>query len=607
MNREKKVVCFIHCSYFNERCIEVLNHLINYLNTRNFFEKLDLLIINNIGTPLNERMFSTISNKIQIINYSDNLNHFETCTIKELCIFSKMNTDYKILYLHTKGVTHDSNKPIYNNVRDWVNYMLYNLVDGSNECLELLNTYDVIGCNYRNTGNPPHYSGNFWWANASYLKDIEIMKINDKYDSEFFLFKNNPTFINIHNCPVGHYENSYKLNQYEKQVNNRLKIFNENEKNFIYYCGIGVNGCGLCNQLFSLLNLMTEVYDNKGSKKLIILNDFCNDALEYKYSSVHEMLNIEETNKVLEKYGIILVYKDDIKLKIESCEYGDLHHKYTNITDDLVNKFLNNNKFVVDKNYDFNYFYDDPCPGVYKETVLKYSINGVQFMNIYDETGGCRYEDIVLDFSNINKDKWYHKNIISTYSRNNIGLFIEFLDSIIFSQKYFERVNKYISSDRDLELVLLYNTKKINCIHLRNEVDAINFWSGINGLNVEVFTDKLNNKYIDLINKYINKDDITVILSGKVKNNEVIDYMINNGYNIKFIEKSDDFGREENAIIDSLLLKRLCNNIFIGNHNPYTFNGSTYSFFLSGLLCNNSQIKHILVDLDKIQTNEVVL
>ena len=81
--------------------------------------------------------------------------------------------------------------------------------------------------------------------------------------------------------------------------------------------------------------------------------------------------------------------------------------------------------------------------------------------------------------------------------------------------------------------------------------------------------------------------------------------MSKNNYIYKFSEKFFD-DREKNAIVDLLLYKK-CNNIFIGNYNPFStdFSGSTFSYYVSTLLEN--KIKKIYVDIDKINDDEYVI
>ena len=103
--------------------------------------------------------------------------------------------------------------------------MLYGLVDKHIECLEILNSVDIIGSDYRHHAsdqNPDHFSGNFWWANSDYINTLSVYHLKDKYDAEFWLFRNQPTFFHINKCPYGHYENTYKTHQYAHIIDDRM-------------------------------------------------------------------------------------------------------------------------------------------------------------------------------------------------------------------------------------------------------------------------------------------------------------------------------------------------------------------------------------------------
>lgn len=67
-------------------------------------------------------------------------------------------------YWHTKGVTHLENEA----VQDWRRYMQAFFLRGPSAKV-LSGEADVCGVNYQT--NPwPHFSGNFWWARADYLR-----------------------------------------------------------------------------------------------------------------------------------------------------------------------------------------------------------------------------------------------------------------------------------------------------------------------------------------------------------------------------------------------------------------------------------------------------
>ena len=84
----------------------ILDMLINYLNYNDIINKLEFLVINNIGEPLDEDKYKNINEKIIVINYSNDISLFENATIKQIVTFSKLHDNYNILYLHTKGVSY---------------------------------------------------------------------------------------------------------------------------------------------------------------------------------------------------------------------------------------------------------------------------------------------------------------------------------------------------------------------------------------------------------------------------------------------------------------------------------------------------------------------
>lgn len=230
---DSKAVCFLHSSNLDLRKIEILDYLIAYIQSSGLLDHLEYIFINNIGAEIPTNHYD--NRKIIVMNYSSNTDLFENCTLRQMYFFSQYHPDYKILYLHTKGVGYRVSDPFFIGVRDWVDFMLYCLVDSYTGCLEMLDYTDVVGVNYRNRmfyENPDHFSGNFWWANSNYIKTNSVYKLTNKYDAEFWLFQNQPTFVNIHTCPYGHYENAYPRDNYTTTVTNNIVSILSNLKAF---------------------------------------------------------------------------------------------------------------------------------------------------------------------------------------------------------------------------------------------------------------------------------------------------------------------------------------------------------------------------------------
>lgn len=91
---------------------------------------------------------------------------------------NKTDENIKILYLNSLGVTGNS---IYK--QSWRGYLSYFNIEQWSECIKALdNGYDTCGVDWR-TDPVPHYSGNFWWANSSYLKTLPKIQTLNKQDS----------------------------------------------------------------------------------------------------------------------------------------------------------------------------------------------------------------------------------------------------------------------------------------------------------------------------------------------------------------------------------------------------------------------------------------
>ena len=165
--------------------------------------------INNIGIPLELQL-----EKVTITNFSSDTSLYEVPTINKVRDFSKENPNSKILYLHTKGTGHPKDAQ---NINDWIDMMLYFLVDRYPVALHALKDHEIAGCNYHTYDScraPPHFSGNFWWAKTDYLATLPDCGPN-KFDAEFWLHINSPKFKCLHDTGgMNHYFNVYPPENY---------------------------------------------------------------------------------------------------------------------------------------------------------------------------------------------------------------------------------------------------------------------------------------------------------------------------------------------------------------------------------------------------------
>jgi hypothetical protein len=147
------------------------------------------------------------NDKVKVINHSEESNLFEIPTLFKVLKFSKIHPDCKLLYLHTKGISRNSQ-----NVTEWTKYLTYFMVTKYKDCLLHLDNYDAVGCNY--TLIPyVHFSGNFWWANTNYIKTIDSI-LMEKYDAEWWILSNTRNFFSMHNSNIDHYHVPYPPEKY---------------------------------------------------------------------------------------------------------------------------------------------------------------------------------------------------------------------------------------------------------------------------------------------------------------------------------------------------------------------------------------------------------
>jgi len=208
---DKGLFCFIHSTVIEQYELDSLDQIIDFLmlhNKINIFSK--IFIINN-GVSINKNRYIHYPNII-VVELSSDIYKHEISTINLMYHFSLLNSNSKILYMHTKDVDQENN----DNLKDWIDMMLYFLISKNESCIKYLENNDVVGCNYQAT-QKPHFSGNFWWANANYLKKLSIIKSNNKDDAKFWLFSTSRCkYKCIYNSQINHYVHRYPKESYEK-------------------------------------------------------------------------------------------------------------------------------------------------------------------------------------------------------------------------------------------------------------------------------------------------------------------------------------------------------------------------------------------------------
>jgi hypothetical protein len=298
-------------------------------------------------------------------------------------------------------------------------------------------------------------------------------------------------------------------------------------------------------------------------------------------------LDIHYLNILLQKYGIIVFDNDNLSFNIDNIIYG-INDKTIDITKETIELFYKDNKLVIPVGTNLNNIKGDPNPGVIKKLYISYIINGNTVVEEYSEH---IREDIIIDLQNpTNIVNWVQ---IDDCLTNNKKLFEYLLKNIKFSNRFVKYSENAVFINKNNEYTTLSNNyfknKKINIIHLHVERNIIQ----------EEYNINLQNKYIELIKHYFSKDDIIFVLSYDLNNN-IINYLKENGYEFYTTKKNIFNGNEEHAIIDLLICEK-CNNYFISNFEIYKDSLFNYLLYI-----RNNTLKNIFINMYDIREKEFI-
>jgi len=153
--------------------------LMEHIKTSQLYEQafqIRLGVLSDDGHFVDDERFH--DSKMKIV-YQGHSEEFERPTLLHIKTSSTLDPpDSLYFYVHTKGLRHFGS-PREPFVLDWMKLMLYWNIDQWKKAVEILSGdfYWTYGCNF--TGI--HYSGNFWWAKGSHIRERLSDTIPDYY------------------------------------------------------------------------------------------------------------------------------------------------------------------------------------------------------------------------------------------------------------------------------------------------------------------------------------------------------------------------------------------------------------------------------------------
>lgn len=113
-----------------------------------------------------------------------------SCALKEYCDASEENLN--IMYLHNRGGSRENNPAS----EDWTRMMEFFVIERWKYAMSTLESHFTCGCemysmqNRLTSESVYHYSGNFWWSQSAYIKQLPCPSFEDRYNqSELWILQ----------------------------------------------------------------------------------------------------------------------------------------------------------------------------------------------------------------------------------------------------------------------------------------------------------------------------------------------------------------------------------------------------------------------------------
>src|SRR5262245_35566739 len=174
------------------------------------------LLVSALGDePVEE--FLSLSN-VQLVYRSPDIKEYEFPTLERLQTLCQ-EQDCRVYYIHTKGVvSQDSCPPVVS----WRRYLQHFIIERFQDCLKQLETHDICGVEWLNEPEP-HFSGNFWWANSTYIRTLPLVRTlntKDRQQAEFWIgMKRGVRVACLHQSGINLYHTEYPREAYCRDKN----------------------------------------------------------------------------------------------------------------------------------------------------------------------------------------------------------------------------------------------------------------------------------------------------------------------------------------------------------------------------------------------------
>jgi hypothetical protein len=178
-----KIKVFVHLNDM-PGAFEVMSEQLTLASESGLIDAAEEVVLCTNGNPGSFDAAKQIMNKeefpnVTFVHTGDRTNLWEWPTlnlIKQYC--DQTDDEFYVCYFHLKGMS----RPTDTTAVDWRNYLNYWTIEQWEENIAQLDKgMDTVGVNFAEH-EWPHYSGNFWWARASYIRKLEPLTHPDKIE-----------------------------------------------------------------------------------------------------------------------------------------------------------------------------------------------------------------------------------------------------------------------------------------------------------------------------------------------------------------------------------------------------------------------------------------
>jgi len=159
---------------------KIIREKINKFKASGLWKEIKTLWIPVSGARREDQEFlktlKLYSPKIKVFEHQNPIFNNEPDTLNFMKFRAEnFESNTPMLYIHTKGVSHDH--PILKrNVDAWVRYLDLWCIGHWKECIDALKEGNVAGGFLIGIdGENPHYQGNFFWANSHYIRTLQTI------------------------------------------------------------------------------------------------------------------------------------------------------------------------------------------------------------------------------------------------------------------------------------------------------------------------------------------------------------------------------------------------------------------------------------------------